>query len=98
MNELRTYTFSVRINGPNGHQMLKVQLTEDQLQCCPCGHDLFLKQFRVVHIKPALFHPAFLGVPEMCCGQEIYLCARCGYELSALSPTKAALRSEAATC
>lgn len=91
MDEKRHYNLTITINGPGGAQQLQVRVPEDQMQCCPCGHDLFQQQFRVVHVKPALFHPAFLGVPEVCCAQPIYVCAKCGYELSSLTPTKEAV-------
>jgi len=91
MSEGRTYDLSITINGPQGQQMLKVQVPEENMQACPCGNDLFDLKYRCIHIKPALFNPMFLGVPEVCVAKPIYFCSKCGYELSPLTPTKVAV-------
>lgn len=91
MSESRSYSLNITINSAQGQQILNVQVPEDQMQCCPCGCDLFEQKFRVVHIKPALFNPAFFGVPEVCVPKALFFCSKCGYELSPLTPTKAAV-------
>lgn len=78
-NTKRFYMFGVQV----GQQVFQVRVFEDEMQCCPCGHDLFDLKYRVAHVKPPV-----LGVEPQLCPAPIYVCAKCGYEVTPTNPTK----------
>lgn len=93
-DEPTKYKFNINIQAPGINKVFQIEIAEDQMQCCPCGSDLFELKYRVTHIKPALLDATLLLEPERLLATPVYVCAnpKCRYEVSPQTPTKASMQ------
>lgn len=71
-----------QVPGPAG-QVGVLRVSHSKMKICGCGCDRFVQQFNVGWGRPS----AVLGAPLICLSAPLWLCAKCGEELTPQAKT-----------